>query len=261
MALPATGTETRDGSCCCGGGECCSYGDSELSGYVCVTMPTGWPTALYEDVLGGRQFVLPYFTGCEWSDAFTGSASDGTCTYSYALQLRAYHPTVPGDEMVVDGSFGFTAVTSGGCGLPATHYFLTGEGTPTAAAGCRPQTMPGLTNGSNVGFTYYDTPAGVVVEDAPGGTCPAPLMAAARLLTAPAPEPPCRWRGEELTGPERAALALDHRKTWHRCGRPDFPRLGLPVTACRACKTVDMKCSKAGCTGYEPTDVDGRPEV
>lgn len=249
----ATGYTQPGATCCCGGGGgvCCSYGDN-VTDPVCVTLPTGWPTALFEDVLGGKQFVLPYFTGCEWTDTFAGSASDGMCTYSYFLQVRAYHPAIPGDAMAVDGSIGFTSVTSGGCGLPPTHYFLTGGGTPTAVVGCRPQTMAGATGTARAGFDTYDTPAGATVEDAPGGVCPAALMAAPRLMaaTAPAgrgqayrPPPPARPRICLYADRVEHLAGCSGFRCRHRCTSPDpgvRAALGgsdvvLPADECQDC--------------------------
>lgn len=53
---------------------------------------------------------------------------------------------------------------------------------------------------------------------------------------------PCRLRGDELTGEERAARGLSHTKLWLYCGHPEKP-LGDVVCPCRGCRP--------GCPGYE----------
>jgi len=59
--------------------------------------------------------------------------------------------------------------------------------------------------------------------------------------------PPCRLRGRELTGPERAARGLDHGRRWALCLHPEQP-LGEAVCPCMGCGP--------GCRGYRPDRQD-----
>jgi hypothetical protein len=55
---------------------------------------------------------------------------------------------------------------------------------------------------------------------------------------------PCVHRGEELTGQEREALGLDHRRRWTLCLHDEQP-LGAAVCSCKGCG--------ANCPGYAPS--------
>lgn len=55
------------------------------------------------------------------------------------------------------------------------------------------------------------------------------------------PVVPCSLLGDELTGLERDARNLDHRRPWRWCGHPDKP-LGEAVCGCAGCGP--------GCNGY-----------
>lgn len=249
MALPATGTATRDGSCCCGGG--CGDCPCSIPEYLCVYLPAqtdpgGCPCGGEEYVeIRNAAAIAEGGDPCVWRR----DACPPVLACPYPCSDDPGRVVLARMDCLADGTL--TLFVNFQSAAPACDRAATG----TAAGGaitCDPFT-------ATFTHSFGDfTLTGAVVT---AGPCGAPLMAAPRLMTATAPEPPCRWRGAELTGPERAALALDHRKAWYRCGKPDFPRLGLPVTSCKACKTADMKCSRAGCTGYEPADVDGRPDV
>lgn len=269
MALPATGTATRDGSCCCGGecGACAcsplpSGIDIDLSG---LTLNYGFDSTCPLDGL-----VVPLTNSelqpCTWStdgDVPTDMCPLGSPCSDDPLFVRiAFTFECPGSLIL---NIQFVEATTG-CNFFFSKTVTLDDADDRDAAGidCDPfsATLSGFTatNLSGPGAclcagTISLSGSATLTESA------GPLSVAAVLKTAAAPEPPCRWRGAELTGQERAALSLDHRKTWYRCGKPGFPRLGLPVTDCRACKAADMKCSRAGCTGYEPADVDGRPDV
>lgn len=54
---------------------------------------------------------------------------------------------------------------------------------------------------------------------------------------------PCRHRGPDLTGPERAAAGLGHGRRWLRCLHPAAP-LGSHVCQCKGCGPT--------CPGYTP---------
>lgn len=61
---------------------------------------------------------------------------------------------------------------------------------------------------------------------------------------APAPQPespPCRYRGDELTAPERIARRLSHQKRWTYCLHADRPH-GDVVCPCKGCNPT--------CPGY-----------
>lgn len=268
MALPATGTATRDGSCCCGGpcGGCaCSPQpagiDIDLSG---LTLHYGFDSSCTFDGL-----VLSLASSeaqpCTWStdgDVPTDMCPLGSpCSDDPLFARIAFTFECPG-SLVLNIQF---AEATTGCNFFFSKTVTLDDAADRAAAGvdCDPfaATLSGFTatNLSGPGACLcagtISLSGSVSLSESAG-----PMTAAAAAVAAVDPGP-CRWRGVELTGPERAALALDHRKTWYLCGKPDFPRLGLPVTDCRTCKAVDMRCSKAGCTGYEPADVDGRPGV
>lgn len=263
MALPATGTETRDGSCCCGGDcyadapddlcltlnvECAGWADERVTitktGGATLTH-CGAECVQYVGTIGNPcgslNTVLAYLP-CP----VTGPPS-ATYVFVFVYNVGLVFPQGPCRAFSTDQTLACTFTSEGYTPpeYPIRWDTLGGDTGPDCPDICD----CGLADGALAGSVTFSA-----------APCGEALMAAG-LKTAPAPEPPCRWRGAELTGPERSALALDHRKAWHRCGKPDFPRLGLPVTSCKACKTVDMKCSRADCTGYEPADVDGRPDV
>lgn len=58
------------------------------------------------------------------------------------------------------------------------------------------------------------------------------------------PAAPCAHRGPELTGPEREAAGVDHRRAWYRCGLWLSVGGSPPgiVCVCRGCGP--------GCPGY-----------
>jgi hypothetical protein len=206
----------------------------------------------------GQTFTLTR-SACGWS-ASGGTITVGGNFYTRTVSVELYQDGETCRFRVTAGQLGnmsayghtFSTTTAPGLG------YACGADPEVGGADCLPVTFAGSMYGSyaNGGFSYATYTGGFTLD-----VCPAALVAATARATATAPEPPCRWRGAELTGQERAALSLDHRRTWYRCGKPDFPRLGLPVTDCRTCKAADMRCSRAGCTGYEPADVDGRPDV
>lgn len=276
MALPATGTATRDGSCCCGGGgaTCCDLCDPPDE--LCVTFGTGdvglftglpdtgdcAPAGFTEAASGtfanwfdGQTFTLTR-TACSWAGS-AASVTIGGLTYTRVVTVELYQDggtcrfRVTAEQYNPSGmsAYGHTFSTTTAVG----YAYACGADPEVGETDCLPVGFSGSMYGSyaNGSFAHAAYTGGFTLD-----VCAGPMMAAAT-----APDPPCRWRSAELTGGERSALALDHRKAWYRCGKPDFPRLGLPVTDCRTCKAVDMRCSKAGCTGYEPADVDGRPDV
>lgn len=57
----------------------------------------------------------------------------------------------------------------------------------------------------------------------------------------PLPVVPCTHLGDELTGLERDARNLDHRRPWRWCRHPDKP-LGEAVCGCAGCGP--------SCSGY-----------
>jgi len=273
MALPATGTATRDGSCCCGGDACGCTGDCEfaaLPDVLCVDLSglsTSCGCPMPTTKLRLRK-ADPEVAPCSYGSAIGGFGGgfwlDG-CTHgggvfvggSMAYGCDGADPDATTTQLNIDFLYG------GGCSNQFVSYLDAGTCSPFewTFSGAWSNTFSSTGGCVAANFCPGSVTGTVAVTAAVGEDCDGEALMAATLKTADAPEPPCRWRGVELTGPERAALSLDHRKTWYLCGKPDFPRLGLPVTDCRTCKAVDMRCSKAGCTGYEPADVDGRPGV
>ena len=61
---------------------------------------------------------------------------------------------------------------------------------------------------------------------------------------------PCAHRGAELTGPEREAAGVDHRRVWYRCG------LGVQLKTYPA----GVVCGCAGCGPRCPSYTPGEPE-
>jgi hypothetical protein len=57
------------------------------------------------------------------------------------------------------------------------------------------------------------------------------------------PVAPCAHRGDSLTGLERDALGLDHRRGWYWCQHAAQP-LGAAVCGCRGCGRT--------CPGFSP---------
>ena len=252
MALPATGTATRDGSCCCGGTCCCGWGSevcvtfADVPVVYCPENPGVDCTECARAVFEGLSVTLTLAGPCSWEATVTDPNGVGNVTLGITLGCA----DLAGASLTCVFS-----MTDPGLGTPSYCGGTRTLDQWAAPGACDPATFSDPNHDRSLAPTFdFDlTGMTATVTD---GACGAVLAVLRAAL-----EPPCRWRGAELTGGERAALALDHRKTWHRCGRPDFPRLGLPVTGCRACKAADMKCSRSGCVGYEPADVDGRPDV
>lgn len=245
-----------DGCYCCGGGDCCPHGDPPET--LCVTFGVRdceceefGCSKQYEVFLSGQSFTVTRTDpeACGWEFEDDPPDWDGGCG---SPDSGPVHRTV---SVNLSGS-GVVSVSAqiAWAGITVSVASSAADTVP-AVSGCLPQTTPLEWTTDFLTWAAVDADATVTA-----GACEEPLMAAT-AAKATAPEPPCRWRGDELTGGERSALSLDHRRTWYRCGKPGFERLGLPVTDCRTCKSADMKCSKAGCTGYEPADVDGRPDV
>lgn len=65
---------------------------------------------------------------------------------------------------------------------------------------------------------------------------PAKALASAKASSARKPLPviPCRFVGDDLTGAERTAKNLDHRRQWTHCDHPKKP-LGEAVCGCAGC--------------------------
>jgi hypothetical protein len=66
-------------------------------------------------------------------------------------------------------------------------------------------------------------------------------------VSAPPPPRPCVYLGDQLTGREREANGLDHRRVWSLCTHPAQPK-GRHVCPCKGCGT--------SCPGYD----DGTPK-
>ncbi len=86
-----------------------------------------------------------------------------------------------------------------------------------------------------------------------GRDCPV-CWRRAHPYVASAARGPCRWRGEELTGPQRVSLHeagqtwVDHVRVWALCGRPGFALEGQAVCPCGA---GDRQACGPTCPGYE----------
>lgn len=77
------------------------------------------------------------------------------------------------------------------------------------------------------------------------------VRSAVVILKQGKPQPVCRFRGDELTGPEREKAGVGHGRMWFHCelGKqltPDTPP-GV-VCPCKGCGP--------GCGGYEPGEED-----
>lgn len=247
------------GGCCCGGAstDCCPYGDPPDE--LCLEAGT-FPSVGADWILSGQSFTLTRGAGsCSWT--YTATTGPDLILTSGGLTCT-WHPFDISVTASFDGAGGAVSLTfliryenTAGLGCPGGIVSvgnIIGGGTPTAVSGCLPQT-----GGGGTYFDPLDSPFGSYTAPdctLSSGPCGGGFMAVApALATKSAPAPaiaPCRFEGEELTGAERAAAKLDHRRRWYRCGLPGFARFGLPVTDCRACGVPDaMRCGPA-CPGY-----------
>lgn len=265
--LPPPTSESVGPCDCCGGtgGACCTLCDPPDE--LCVTFGTG-DVVLFTGLPDTGDCVPSGFsqsaatTFAQWFDGQTftltrsacgWSASGGTITvggnfYTRTVSVELYQDGETCRFRVTAGQLGnmsayghtFSTTTAPGLG------YACGTDPEVGETDCLPVGVSGSMYGSyaNGSFAYAAYTGGFTL-DVCGG-----MMAAAT-----APAPPCRFEGGDLTGEQRSALKLDHRKRWFRCGKPGFERFGLPVTDCRSCGTrASRRCGAGRCPGYEPAE-------
>ena len=264
MALPATGTVTRDGSCCCG--DC--YGSAVES--LCLTLDVecaGWAGEQVTITKTGGATLTHCGTECVQYVGTIGNPCGSLNTVLAYLPCPVTGPPSASYVFVFVYNTGLT-FPDGPCRAFSTDQTLactfTSEGYTPPTYPIRWDDLGGDTGADCIdicdcGLADAALAGSVTFSDAPCGEA---LAAGAAAKAATAPAPPCRFEGDELTGAERAVWGLDHRRRWLRCGKAGFERVGLPVTDCRSCGTrAARRCGAGRCPGYEPADVDGRPEV
>jgi hypothetical protein len=216
------------------GGWLVLYEDTTLTVLTSAYATPGSPvTVTVAWTLTVTRFLMPYLIRA------AGSLSPHTA--SYAWQSAEPLPRSPGSTAtwLAANQPSFTPDTTTSTPSLETRSLDSG---PLATSG---EPTSGTTTYS--GTTTITLTAGQPCTG--GGFMARPAMTA----TGPAH---CRFRsGEEDT--DRGALARDGLPpvlTWHRCEKPGFARLGLPVTECRTCGVpADRKCGSLDvCPGYEP---------